>query len=108
MGFYYQRGEAENQFKTIQLELFERRMNSHEFQAIQMRINFVAMAYILATEFHCNFLTGTQFARSTVETFRMYLLEVAAEIRTSRRRIMVELFAAYPLNMQFWDALKRL
>jgi hypothetical protein len=97
---YCARGEMENRIKE-QLSLFSDRLSSETLRANQLRLYFSSLAYVLMHALRRLGLAGTQWATAQVETIRLRLLKIAAEVRLSARRIWVRYSRAYPWKTIF-------
>ena len=105
---YCARGEMENRIKE-QLSLFSDRLSSETMRANQLRLYFSSLAYVLMHALRRLALTGTKWATAQVDTIRLRLLKMAAEVRLSARRIWVRYSHAYPWKNLFaaaWSALR--
>ena len=105
---YCARGEMENRIKE-QLSLFSDRMSTETMRANQLRLYFSALAYVLVDALRRLGLAGTEWASAQVETIRLRLLKIAAQVRISARRIWVCYSSAYPWKHLFaaaWRALR--
>jgi hypothetical protein len=105
---YCARGEMENRIKE-QLSLFADRMSTESLRANQLRLYFSSLAYVLVHALRRLALAGTQWAHAQVQTIRLRLLKIAAEVRLSVRRIWVSYSNAYPWKEMFataWVALR--
>jgi hypothetical protein len=96
---YCARGEMENRIKE-QLSLFSDRLSTETLRANQLRFYFSSLAYVLVHALRRLALAGTEWASAQIETIRLRLLKIAAEVRLSARRIWVRYSCAYP-----WKAL---
>ncbi len=96
---YCARGEMENRIKE-QLSLFSDRLSTETLRANQLRLYFSSLAYVLVHALRRLALAGTEWATAQVETIRLRLLKIAAEVRLTARRIWVRYSRAYP-----WKAL---
>ena len=97
---YCGRGEAENRIGE-QFELFADRMSSATMQANQLRMWFSAMAYVLVDTLRRVGLRHTQFADGAVQTIRLKLFKLGAQVRTSVRRIHFALASGCPNKVEF-------
>jgi hypothetical protein len=97
---YCARGEAENRIGE-QFELFADRMSSATMQANQLRMWFSAMAYVLVDTLRRIGLRHTQFADAAVQTIRLKLFKLGAQVRTSVRRIHFALASGCPNKVEF-------
>jgi len=105
---YCARGEMENRIKE-QLSLFADRMSTESMRANQLRLYFSSLAYVLVHALRRLVLAGTQWVHAQVQTIRLRLLKIAAEVRLSARRICVSFSNAYPWKNIFaaaWVALR--
>ena len=97
---YCARGEAENRIGE-QFELFADRASSATMPANQLRMWFSAMAYVLVDTLRRVGLRHTQFADAAVQTIRLKLLKLGAQVRTSVRRIHFALASGCPNKVEF-------
>jgi hypothetical protein len=97
---YCARGEMENRIKE-QLRLFSDRLSTETIRANQLRLYFSSLAYVLMHALRRLALAGTEWASAQVETIRLRLLKIAAEVRLSARRIWVRYSRAYPWKNLF-------
>ena len=105
---YCARGEMENRIKE-QLHLFADRMSTETLRANQLRLYFSSLAYVLVHALRRLALAGTEWATAQVNTIRLRLLKLAAEVRISARRIWLRCSQAYPWKHLFaaaWSALR--
>lgn len=98
--FYCARGEAENRVGE-QFELFADRASSATMAANQLRLWFSAMAYVLVDTLRRVGLRHTQFADAAVQTIRLKLLKLGAQVRTSARRIHFAMASGCPNKNEF-------
>jgi len=105
---YCARGEMENRIKECQLDLFADRTSAHTMRANQLRLWFAAMAYVLLSALRRIGLPHTRFARATCASIRLALLKIAALVRVSVRRIRIALPAAFPYQIDWALAARRL
>jgi len=97
---YCARGEMENRIKE-QLSLFADRLSTETLRANQLRLYFSSLAYVLLHALRRLALAGTEWATAQVETIRLRLLKIAAEVRVTTRRIWVRYSRAYPWKNLF-------
>ena len=97
---YCARGEAENRIGE-QFELFADRASSATMQANQLRLWFSAMAYVLVDTLRRGGLQQTRFADAAVNTIRLKLLKLGAQVRTSVRRICFAIASGCPNKSEF-------
>jgi hypothetical protein len=105
---YCPRGEMENRIKE-QLSLFSDRLSTETMRANQLRLYFSALAYVLVHALRRLGLKGTEWASAQVETIRLRLLKIAAQVRITARRIWICYSGAYPWKPLFaaaWSALR--
>jgi hypothetical protein len=105
---YCARGEMENRIKE-QLCLFSDRLSTETMRANQLRLYFSAMAYTLLEALRRLALHGTEWAQAQVDTLRLRLLKIAAQVQISARRISLRYTGAYPWKLLFahaWTALR--
>jgi hypothetical protein len=105
---YCARGEMENRIKE-QLSLFADRMSAATLRANQLRLYLSSFAYVLVHALRRLGLAGTAWAHAQVNTLRLRLLKIAAEVRLSARRICLRYPRAYPWKALFatvWSALR--
>ena len=98
----------ENRIKE-QLSLFADRMSTATLRANQLRLYLSSLAYLLVHALRRLALAGTAWARAQVNTIRLRLLKIAAEVRLSARRIYLRYPRAYPWKALFaaaWWALR--
>lgn len=101
---YTARGEVENtMIKELKLDLKADRLSCHRFAANQFRLLLHAFAYVLMSRLRQR-LHGTELEGARIETLRLKLIKVAARVRTTVRRIWVELASGYPWK-QLWHIL---
>ena len=100
---YCGRGEMENRIKE-QLSLFADRMSTESLRANQLRLYFSSLAYVLVHALRRLGLAGTEWAHAQVQTIRLRLLKIAAEVRLSARRIWISYSSAYPWKDMFATA----
>ncbi len=105
---YCARGEMENRIKE-QLSLFSDRLSSETMRSNQLRLYFSALAYVLVHALRRLALAGTEWAEAQVETIRLRLLKIAAEVRVTARRMWICYSGAYPWKRLFaaaWSVLR--
>jgi hypothetical protein len=105
---YCARGEMENRIKE-QLRLFSDRLSTETMRANQLRLYFSSLAYVLLHALRRIALRGTEWAHAQVDTIRLRLLKIAAQVRVTARRIRVRYTNAYPWKPLFaaaWSALR--
>jgi len=71
-------------------------MSTATLRANQLRLYLSSLAYVLLHALRRLALAGTAWARAQVNTIRLRLLKIAAEVRLSARRIWLRYPRAYP------------
>jgi hypothetical protein len=105
---YCARGEMENRIKE-QLSLFSDRMSTEYLRSNQLRLYFSSLAYVLVETLRRLGLAGTEWAKYQVETIRLRLLKIAAQVRITARKVWIRYSTAYPWKNTFvsaWAALR--
>jgi Transposase DDE domain group 1 len=97
---YCARGEAENRIGE-QFELFADRVSSATMPANQLRLWLSGMAYVLVDSLRRIALRHTQFVDASVQTIRLKLLRLGAQVRTSVRRIHFAMASGCPNQSEF-------
>jgi len=96
---YCARGEMEN--RKEQLSLFADRMSTEALRSNQLRLYFSSLAYVLVEALRRLGLVGTEWAEAQVDTIRLRLLKIAAQVRITARRIWIRFSRAYPWQNVF-------
>ena len=104
---YCARGDMENRIKE-QLQLFSDRASCQTMHANQLRMWFSALAYVLMTELRRTALKGTQLYNASINSIRLKLLKIGAQIQISVRRVYIKLAEAFPFKSAFDVAYKKL
>jgi hypothetical protein len=105
---YCARGEMENRIKE-QLSLFSDRLSTESLRANQLRLYFPSLAYVLVEALRRVGLAKTEGADYQVETIRLRLFKIAAQVRITARKIWIRYTKAYPWKNSFvsaWAALR--
>ena len=105
---YCARGEMENRIKE-QLSLFSDRMSTESLRANQLRLYFSSLAYVLVEALRRVGLAKTEGADYQVQTIRLRLFKIAAQVRITARKIWIRYTKAYPWKNSFvsaWAALR--
>lgn len=97
---YCARGEAENRIGE-QFELFADRASCETMAGNQLRLMFSAFAYVLIDTLRRVALKHTLLADAAVNTIRLKLLKLAAQVRTSVRRIHFAIASSCPNQVAF-------
>ena len=93
---YCARGSMENQIKVQQMDLFADRTSTRIFDANQLRLWFSAIAHLLVETLRREVLGGTSLACATIGQIRLRFFKLAARVKVSCRRILVEWCTACP------------
>ena len=105
---YCARREMENRIKEQQLGLFADRTSCHDFVANQFRLLLSSFAYVLIEHLRRVGLRDTALAHAQVSTIRTKLLKIGALVKSSVRRLVLHLSAAFPLAELFGQVAARL
>ena len=97
---YCARGEMENRIKE-QMLLFADRMSAETMRANQLRLYLSAAAYVLVEALRRLALKGTEMAEAQVNTIRLRLLKIGAQIRFTARRVVLSMSSGYPWQVLF-------
>lgn len=93
---YVQRGAtSEHPIKELKLGLQAKRLSCRQFIANQFRLLLTQAAYVLMLSLRHAAL-GTRLAQAQVERLRSTLIKLAARVRVSSRRVLVELATHLP------------
>lgn len=94
--FYVQRGaDSEHRIKELKLGLKADRLSCHRFRANQFRLLLTQAAYLLMLTIR-RAASGTDLAKAQVGRLRCTLIKLAARVKISARRVLVELAAHCP------------
>lgn len=93
---YCARGAMENQIKTQQMDLFADRTSTRIFDANQLRLWFSAFAHLLVEKLREEALSHTSLAVASIGQIRLRLFKLAARVKVSCRRVLVEWCSACP------------
>ena len=99
--FYCARGDMENRIKEQQMDLFADRTSTHWLASNQLRLWFSAFAHLIMSTLQAEVLRGTELEAASIGQIRLRLFKIAARLKTSVRRIHIELCSAYPLKGLF-------
>ncbi len=99
--FYCARGDMENRIKEQQMDLFADRTSTHWLASNQLRLWFSAIAHLIMSTLQAGVLKGTELESASIGQIRLRLFKIAARLKTSARRIHIELCSAYPLKALF-------
>jgi hypothetical protein len=93
----------ENRIKE-QMLLFADRMSAETMRANPLRLYLSAAAYVLVEALRRIGLKETEMAHAQVNTIRLRLLKIGAQIRFSVRRVMVSMASGHPYQPVFVHA----
>jgi DDE family transposase len=99
--FYCARGDMENRIKEQQMDLFADRTSTHWLASNQLRLWFSAFAHLIMSTLQAEVLKGTELEAASIGQIRLRLFKIAARLKSSARRIHIELCSAYPLKALF-------
>lgn len=103
--FYGWRGSCENRIKELKEGLKADRTSCHEFVGNQFRLLLHAVAYVLFQALR--FLARrTGLGRAQVEQLRLGVIKIAARVKESQRRVLIELCSSCP-SQAIWRVLAR-
>ena len=97
---YCARGECENRIGE-QFELFADRASYESMAGNQLRLMFSGFAYVLIDTLRRVALRHTQLADAAVNTIRLKILKLGAQVKTSVRRIHFALASSCPNQVEF-------
>ncbi len=101
--FYCGRGDSENRFKELKLDLRSDLTSCNNFLANQFRLLMAVAAYMLYCALRDK-LKGSELGRAQVGTLRQRLVLVGARVIESVRRVRVCLPTSYPEQALFRQA----
>jgi hypothetical protein len=97
------RGQRVNFIKDFKNALSADRLSCHRFVANAFRLFLHAVAYrLLHALRNAAASVAPPLGRLQLDTLRLRLLEVAAHVTSSVRRVLVRLPRAFPLASAFW------
>jgi hypothetical protein len=97
----------ENRIKE-QFVLFADRVSAATLRANQLRLYLSVMAYSLVCGLRRWGLRATPLASAQVDTIRLRLLKIGAQIRVTVRKVWVQMSSSFPLQNLFSQALQQL
>jgi hypothetical protein len=103
--YYGQRGGCENRIKELKAGVKADRTSCHTFRANQFRLLLAAAAYVLFQALR-TLARQTGLARAQVEQLRRAVIKIAAQVRESRRRVVIQLCRHCP-TQTLWRLLAR-
>lgn len=98
-------GTCENSIKDLKRALRAERLSCHRFWANQFRLTMHAAAYVLMHVLRCA-AHGTELAAAQMDTLRLRLLKIGAQVRRSARRVWIHLATSYPYRA-LWTLIAR-
>jgi hypothetical protein len=101
---YCPRGEMENRFKELKLELFSDRTSTHTFTGNQLRLWFSAISYVLMNALRDKCLAKTELQNAQVGTIRTKLLKLGAVITISTKRVLIAINSYCPYQDVYANA----
>ena len=104
---YCARGDMENRIKE-QFLLFADRVSAASMRANQLRLYLSVIAYSLLCGLRRLGLRATQLATAQVDTIRLRLLKIGAQIHVTVRKVWVHMSSSFPLQSLFSQALQQL
>ena len=84
-------------------------MSTESLRANQLRLYFSSLAYVLVEALRRVGLAETEWSEYQVETIRLRLLKIAAQVRITARKVWIRYAKAYPWKNTFvaaWAALR--
>jgi hypothetical protein len=106
--FYVHRGsDSEHRIQALKLGIAADRLSCSTLIANQFRLLLAQAAYILMLTIR-QAATGTQLATTQVERLRSVLIQAAAKVTVSARRVLVELAAYCPFASELCQITRRL
>lgn len=109
--FYVHRAEAaENRIKEIKNMCFSDRLSCHAFSANYLRLMMCGLAYELLRQLrqhiaHCT--AHEKIRKWSLQSIRLYLLKVAAQVQVKVKSIHLVLSKAFPHQKLFTDLVMR-
>jgi hypothetical protein len=100
-------GPCENSIKDLKRALHADRLSCHRFWANQFRLAMHAAGYVLMHTLRLA-AHGTQLATAQMDTLRLRLLKVGAQVTSSARRIWIHLASSYPYRALWLLVARRL
>ena len=106
--FYVQRGAtSEQRIKELKLGINADRLSCHQFMVNQFRLFLYQAAYILMLEIR-EAASQTRLEKAQICRMRETLIKIAARVKVSTRRIMVELTSNCPFQQEIKLILQKL
>ena len=98
---YCARGDMEKRIKEQQTGHVADRTSTATLRANQLRLYFASFAYVLMHGLRRLGLAGTRWARAQCGTLRVKLLNVAARVRVTARKVWLSFPSVYPYRDEF-------
>jgi len=95
---YCARGNMELRIKDHKTYTKSDRTSCHIFSANQFRLFLHSAAYVLLHTLRTQLLKGTELAKATIDTLRLKLLKVGAQVVELKTKIKVHLPDSYPFK----------
>jgi len=105
---YCARGDMENRIEDKQLDLFGTRTSAASMRANQLRLWLSGFAYTLIKALQRIALVGTTFENASPQRLRLNLLNIAAQVTLSARRLRAAMTSACPHQDAFTIAYRKL
>lgn len=103
--FYGRRGACENRIKEMKQALKSDRTSCMDFASNKVRLMLAAVAYVLFQGLR-RLARNTGWAHAQVDTLRLAVIKIAAQVKESQRRVTVALCSACP-TQGLWLRLAR-
>ncbi|OFZ37665.1 MAG: hypothetical protein A2385_01900 [Bdellovibrionales bacterium RIFOXYB1_FULL_39_21] len=100
---YHSRCNIENRIKELKNFAGGSRLSANDFSSNFFRFNLACFVVCCFQEFNKK-LAGEKFENSYISTIRERFIKVAGIIKTSTRRILLQLSSSHPSN-QYWQKL---
>lgn len=101
--FYGGRGSGENRIKELKEGMRSERLSCREFESNKARLTLVGVGYALMQQLR-RVAKQTGLARTQVSGLRLSLVKIAARVKESGRRVVVELCSHCP-SQGVWQEL---
>jgi len=99
--FYGRRGESECWIGDFKNGFSGDRLSCHRFIANQLRMLIHAFAYELMILFKSSVLQGTELATQSIESIRIKLIKVGAQVQETARRVWFRCASNHPYQTLF-------
>jgi hypothetical protein len=101
--FYGGRGSGENRIKELKEGMHSKRLSCREFESNKARLVLVGVGYVLMQQMR-RVARYTGLGRTQVNGLRLALVKIAARVKESGRRVVVELCSHCPTR-RVWEEL---